>query len=397
MTPKRFLFIIARGDSFGGSSKHVRDLAARLEKDGHRARILVGGDESMEVPRRFAARGVDYRCVSSLERSIHLVRDFRALGALRREIRVFGPDLVSTHSSKGGAIGRLACAGLGIPVLYTPHCWSFVEGFPGARLFRLIERGLAPLTTKIVAVSKDERRFGLSRGVGRPGQTVVVHNGIEDYFGCVRESNAPGGPVRIVMVGRFEEQKDQPLLLRALGRLRDLGWRLTLVGDGPLKDACRELAENLGIPDRVEFAGYSDRVEDFLKEADLFVLITHWEGFPRSILEAMRAGLPVIATDVGGCRESVKDGNNGLLVPRGDLDALAGALRSLLADDSLREAMGERGRERFAGLFTFEHMYRNYRRLYASLLAAVPEKETAAAPDRAIPRPVDSVMKSSLR
>ncbi len=356
-------------------------MAKRLGDDGHQVRVLVGGTPDMEVPRRFADKGLDFRCIRSMGREIHPWKDLRALLAIRREIRRFKPDLLSTHASKAGALGRFACLGKGVPALYTPHCWSFVDGFPKARFYRRLEGFLARMTSKIVAVCDDEREFGLRRGVGRGEQTVTVHNGVNDLPGATtRDPDGGGGEVRLVMVGRFERQKDQPLLLRALAGVADLPWAMTFVGDGPDRAGCVALAEELGIDGRVTFAGYCDRVESHVAGCDVFALVSNWEGFPRSILEAMRSGVPVIASDVGGCRESVLDGQTGRVVPKGAQGELEGALRELLSDRAKRERMGRRGRERYLERFTFDAMYRKYCELYASLVSGAGDRVGAAAP-----------------
>jgi glycosyltransferase involved in cell wall biosynthesis len=365
----RIAYVIARGDAFGGSSLHVRDLARRLTDDGHVVRIFVGGTQDMEVPKRLAAKDLDFQCISEMGRAISPGRDLKALLALRKKIRQFSPHLVSTHSSKAGVLGRLACAGMRLPVIYTPHCWSFAEGFPNASVYRWVERCLAPLATRIITVCEQERQFGLSRGVGSSTKTICIHNGVTEIDGnsSGHDDRPTDQAPRILMVARFEGQKDQKLLLQSLGDNRDLDWRLTLVGDGPLKEACEEVAGQCGIASRVEFAGYSNCVEAHLDRADIFALITHWEGFPRSILEAMRAELPVIVSDVGGCSESVSEGATGRVVRHGDRKHLAGALRELISDREQRLEMGIRARETYAEKFTFEIMYEKYLGLYRTL------------------------------
>ena len=365
----KIAFISARGDAFGGASLHVCDMALRLMNDGHRVKVFVGGTPDMEVPRRLAARSLDFECIPHMGRAISVKNDVMAMRTLRRKIKGFSPDLVSMHASKAGALGRLACVGLGVPLLYTPHCWSFVEGFPKANLYLWIERLLAPLTTRIITVCEQERHFGLKCGVGKAATTVCIHNGVVD-FGCAAAESTSQDPrivPHILMVGRFEEQKDHVLLLQALADNYDLDWRLTLVGDGPSRAHCEDVARNLNIASHVTFAGYSDRVEEHLSRSDIFALITHWEGFPRSILEAMRAGLPVIVSDVGGCGESVSDGKTGRVVPHGDRKELAAALRKLITNCELRRKMGARALEQYRSGFTFEIMYQKYVELYRSI------------------------------
>lgn len=368
----RLLFVVARGDAFGGSSLHVLELADRLRGAGYQTRVVVGGEPHMEVPRRFAARGIDFQCLPSMRREMHPGRDLKAVSGIRREIRRFAPDLVSFHSSKAGGVGRMAALGLGIPCLYTPHCWAFVDGFPRARVYRTLERLLAPVVSRIIAVSEDERTYGLRKGVGRPEQVTTIHNGVRDCFstGCAPRERKEGEPVRIVMVGRFEPQKNHELLIRSLARLERLPWTLTLVGEGPLRPRVEELVRKTRLADRVEFAGYTDEVEEVLARHDLFVLTSNWEGFPRSILEAMSASLPVVASDVGGCREAVVNGETGFIVPPNDADALDRALGELLGDPEKLARMGRIARERYLAEFTLEGMVERYLDLYDSVLAS---------------------------
>ena len=124
----------------------------------------------------------------------------------------------------------------------------------------------------------------------------------------------------LTMVARFEPQKDHPSLLKALARLRNHAWRLELIGEGPLLERTRDLARSLGIADRVEFLGQRSDVAERLATSQVYVLSSNWEGFPRSILEAMRAGLPVVASDVAGVSEAVVDGVTGYVVPRGETE-----------------------------------------------------------------------------
>jgi len=367
----RLLYVIARGDAFGGSSLHVMDMATRLREDGHEVRILVGGEPGMEVPERFRERGLDFVCLPELRREVRPLADLRAAWAIRSAVRAFRPDLVSLHASKAGALGRIATLAMDVPVLYTPHCWSFVDGFPKARLYRWLERCLAPLATVIFTVCEDEKRYGLRRGVGREEQVVTIHNGVRKASLAKRSGrDGPDGrTVRILMVGRFEEQKNQRLLIDSLAGLGQLDWSLTLVGEGPYRADCERRAQDLGIADRVDFAGYSDRVASYLASHDVFALITNWEGFPRSILEAMAAGLPAVVSDVGGNREAVDDGVTGRVLHSADPAQLAAIWRWLLADPGRLRAMGEAARERFERRFTFETMYEKYLLQYGALVS----------------------------
>lgn len=361
----KLLFVITRADAVGGASIHIRDMASRLQAEGHQTLVAIGG--TGPVTEALTEAGVAFVVCSGLCRAIRPWQDLRAVIQLGWVVFKFNPDLISTHTSKAGAVGRLVGSLTKTKVIYTPHCWSFVDGFPRAKWYLAAEKLLAPLSDVIVCVSRDERDEGNSRMVGRRFQFLVIHNGMmEASDSSIAE---PGkSPVRLVMVGRFEEQKDHETLIRALAFLTEWNWKLELVGDGPHLSRIRKLVVELGLDGRVEFSGYSKRVADCLGRSQVFLLITNWEGFPRSTLEALRAGLPVIATDVGGTREAVLDGWNGFLIPRGDQGTLRKALLRLFNEPALREDMGSRSLESFNRSFTFDHMFSKYRQLYDSLI-----------------------------
>ena len=373
----KIVYIVTRADEIGGVQIHVRDLGAALLARGHEVQILAGSGTAL--PEQLAARGVPFCEVPDLVRPIAPLSDLRAILQLRRQLRELGPDLVSTHSSKAGWLGRVAGRGLGIPILFTAHGWAFTEGVPGLqrRLYALAERLAAPFADHIVTVSDYDRRLALAYRVAPAAKLTRVHNGILDLADPPRDGPAPdpSRPPRLVMVGRFSEQKDQDTLLRALARLSDLPWSLDLVGGGPREPEVQALAAELGLAPRVRFLGVRDDVDRILTGADLFALISRWEGLPRSILEAMRNALPVVACDVGGVAEAVSEGETGFVVPPGDVDRLVARLRPLLGDPELRRRMGAAGRRRFEAGFRFEQMLDNTLAIYERMLAeAAPRR-----------------------
>jgi len=195
----------------------------------------------------------------------------------------------------------------------------------------------------------------------------VVYNGVRDIPEALRAD--PGAsPVRIVCVARFEAPKDHAALLRAMGRLRGLDWELELVGDGPLESASRALAASLGIASRVRFAGYRPDVAAVLGGAQVFVLSSRSEALPRSVLEAMRAGLPVVATNAGGLPEMIEDGVNGMLTPRGSEEALAAALASLIENGGLRLRLGASAHATYEKRFRLEFMIEKTAAIYKKVI-----------------------------
>ncbi len=360
----RILFILTRGDAVGGASIHVRDMSVRLMQDGHSVHVIVGHGDL--VPNLLNEANISFTHLTSMGRSVSPVNDLLALLKISRITSSFHPDLISAHTAKAGALGRLVGRLFAIPTIYTPHCWSFVDEFPNAKLYLTIERCLKHTTDQIIAVSEHERLLGTESGVCNHKNSLTIHNGMPDLPPPFAEPSKP--TPNIIMVARIDDQKDHTTLLHALNKIKDLNWSATFVGDGPLKNEIETLADHLKLKQRVSFLGYSKEINAELNKAQIFVLSTRWESFPRSILEAMRQNLPIIATNTGGCAESVKDNHNGFIVSVKDQNALANKLSVLIQDPLLREQMGNASRKRYLDKFHFDIMYRNYETLYKSLI-----------------------------
>jgi glycosyltransferase involved in cell wall biosynthesis len=353
--PWRIAQVITRSDTIGGAHVHVRDLCLALRQRGHDVTVLVGGNGPFVE--ELARCGLPFRALPALVRRIHPWHDAAAVLQLRRVLRELRPDLVSTHSSKAGWLGRLAARSLGIPVTYTAHGWAFTPaaGSDGSRLYRIAERMAAPFASRIITVSRFDENLARQHRIGRRGQVITVHNGVVDIAPSMR-SSPEKDPPRIVMIARLDAQKDHDTLLRALAQLARLDWTLELLGDGPGESACRELARKLGIEGRIQFSGLQGDVAQRLARSQVLVLFSNYEGLPLSILEGMRAGLPVVASAVGGVSECVQDGGTGILVPPRDVPAGRAALERLLSSPVLRKEMGEAGRTRYEELFTLDRM-----------------------------------------
>jgi len=351
----RIAYVITRADDLGGSQIHVRDVAAALQRNGDQVTVFAGRQGVLAQQLRDLA--VPYVEIDELARELEPLRDARGLGQLRSALRAFHPDLVSAHCAKAGVLARLAATSLGVPALFTAHGWAFSEGVPPPQraLYGWMERSVAPLSHRVIVVCDADRRTALRDRIASPRKLRLVYNGVSDVDAGLR-ARPESSPIRLVTIARLTEQKDHATLLRALAQVRDLDWHLDQIGDGPLRKDVQKLAGELGLADRLSFLGLRTDVAQVLGRAQIYLLISNWEGFPRSILEGMRAGLPVIASDVGGVRESVQDGTTGFVVAPSDVRALADRLRRLIASPSLRARMGKAGRLRYERRFTFERM-----------------------------------------
>jgi glycosyltransferase involved in cell wall biosynthesis len=341
------LYLITRAE-MGGSQTHLLEL---LRGFRHEFRLSLATGEEGFLTEAARSLGVETFVLPNLVQPLDPLRDVKALKEVIQILQRIRPDLIHCHTSKAGIVGRAAARAVGVPAVFTAHTWSFANGT--SRMWKLIgtpsERLAARFTTKIIAVSDSNRDLAIKQKVAPEYKIVTVHNGIPDT-GCRARPDRAGVP-RIVMVARFAPQKNQQQLLSALADV-DLPFRLTFVGDGPTRGAIEQQAGELGLIPRVEFLGVRRDTDQILAASDLFVLATNWEGFPITILEAMRAGLPVIATDVDGVREAVFDGETGYLVPRGDTQSLREKLVLVLNNGKLRAKLGAAGRAIYEREFT---------------------------------------------
>lgn len=366
----KILYVITRSDVVGGASVHLLDLAEGVKSLGHQVLILVGGggifvDFAKE-------RGLNVRPLRHLVRKISPIKDILALSEILRVIVDFEPDVVHLHSSKAGVLGRLAARIRGVPAVFTVHGWAFTDGVSSAAKFFYtgIERCLARISSQIILVSNFDRDLALRCGVGVPDLLLTIHNGVVDL--SPNELKKELGPrVRLIMVARFDEQKDHLLLVRALASIKDLPWELEFVGDGPLQAQCRQLVAQLGLARRVAFSGFCNDVHCRIAESDVLVLSSKWEGLPLTIIEAMRGGLPVVASNVGGVSELVLDGVTGFLAKRNDEAAMTTSLRAVLEAEDRRNSMGVAARLRYEQNFSFEKMRDKTMAVYQAVLPEV--------------------------
>jgi glycosyltransferase involved in cell wall biosynthesis len=349
----RVLHIITRLD-VGGSTENTVISATRMPR-GEFASALISGRTAAPPPRLaeiLRAANVRWFEVPSLLRPVRIPRDGWALWRLWRLIRALRPDIVHAHSSKAGFLGRLAARLAGVPhILYTPHGHVFQGYFSPAatRAFVCLERLAARWTDRIITLTDAEADQHRALGIGHAKQFVTIPSGID------LDAVAAAAPTRVVpdgrvigTVARLVPIKGHQHLLDAAPRTLEQfpETRFVLVGDGEMRPALEARARALGVADRVIFTGYREDVPSLLAGMDIVVLPSLNEGMGRVLVMAMALGKPIVATRVGGVPELLLDGAAGRLVPPGDSDALAGALRDLLLDPARTTALGEAGRRR---------------------------------------------------
>lgn len=357
MTRADVFYLITKSER-GGAQSHLAELLS-----GFRGRLEMALGVGTEGPLTEHAErlGIPVTVIPELVGPVSPRRDPAAWRRIRKQLAEDRPRLLHCHSSKAGTLGRLAAAGLDIPALFTAHGWAFTEGASPVRraLALIVERFLAHRSARLITVSAYDRDLALRYRVAERERMTVIRNGITDTGFPVStvtgEKKSRSGPLQAIMVARFAPPKRQVALIKALAGVEH-PVALTLVGDGPERREAERLAARAPSRHEIRFAGERDDVPELLARHDLFVLCSRYEGLPVSILEAMRAGLPVVASDVGAISECVEPGETGLLVPGGDRHALAAAIGRLAADASQRKSMGERGRALFLERFTAGRM-----------------------------------------
>ena len=357
---KRSLLYIITKSELGGAQSHVRELIEAFHKD-YTIHLAVG---QVGVLTESVAHLALIHVLPALTRNISLFNDSAALVQCVSLIQKIQPSLIHTHSSKAGLIGRLAGQICGVPTLFTAHGWGFTPNTPKVRraIALIAEKALARMTTRVVCVSEDDRQLALRKGVATQQTLTTIRYGIPNQSVAIADPSL--NPPRLIMVARFNEQKDQATLLKAIALLKDESFSVDFVGSGESMADCQSLADSLGLSNRVSFLGDRRDVSELLARSQVFVLSTHYEGLPISILEAMRSGLPVVATAVNGVPEEVVHGQTGLVIPHEDVSALAEALRSMIGDPQMRAAMGRAGREKFLREFTLETMTDQLKKIY---------------------------------
>ena len=336
--------------TIGGTRRHLRDLATGLAARGMRVHVAYSVGRDPDFARDvvlFKECGIGCTEIP-MRRGLSPFHDLAAVVRLRRLIRRLRPAALHLHSTKAGLVGRLAAIGTGVRVLYSPHCFAFEMDSLLRPLYRLAERALAPLTDILVAVCESEA--AAARAVGyRPGRIRVVHNGVE--ASPPTPANRKDGS--IAFIGRNCRQKGVDVMLEAFKRLKRIqpDARLTVMSD--LDDGLRAAFASAGA-EVLPFGTASDAAA-LLFRASILAMPSRWEAFPYLMLEALAAGVAVVASDVGGVGECITDHENGLLVPPNDPGELAMALQELLVSDQLRRRLAAAGAQS-AARFTLSAM-----------------------------------------
>ena len=383
--PVRVLRVIARLN-MGGPAKHVGLLSGRRMNELGYETILVHGslapgeDPLLDVAEQ---EGAQMMYVPDLKPPINPVSDLKALVKLVAVVRKFRPDVVHTHTAKGGFLGRAAALGVWPrPIVVHTYHGHVLEGYfsrAKTAVYRTLERAAAKVSDLLIGVSQATVDDLVRLRVSAPEKFKVVPLGLDlDRFAEIdpvpdlevrRQIGIDDGGLLFVYVGRIAPIKRLDVLLSAVGMARrdgaDIG--LAIVGDGEARSELEELSRQLGIESSVHFLGYRSDLERINAAADAVVLSSDNEGTPVCLIEAAASARPVVTTDVGGVRDVVTD-RTGIVVPANDPAALSEGMVTLARDADLRSEMGSQARQHALSSFSADRLVRDIDGVYKDLI-----------------------------
>ncbi|MEI6287001.1 MAG: glycosyltransferase family 4 protein [Bacillota bacterium] len=361
----KICYIITTSE-FGGATKNLYYLAKYFAKQ-HEVHVIAG--DRLWLADEAEAAGYTFHQIPSIIKPIAPGKDILAIFATTRLFKKIQPDIVHCHSSKTGLIGRVSAKLLNITTVFTAHGWATLKSYGRLKtlVYLVIEKFAAHLTDCMVCIATSDML--LAKKLFACKRFELVYNGIPDSQYLVTKRNR-SQPLKLCMVARFKHPKTPDVVVAALEQLQAQGitMQLTLIGIGPDIEQMKTMFSKSAVANQIIFFGETGAVEQELLHYDVFVLSTKWEGLPISIIEAMRAGLPVIASCVGGNPDLVIDGVTGYLFESGAVGQLANLLKTINADRNLLQQLGDCGRRRYQELFSEKTMLDKTEQIYQTVL-----------------------------
>ncbi|HAR54669.1 TPA: hypothetical protein DCR79_00030 [Patescibacteria group bacterium] len=373
MAKKKISITYVIGDSsLTGAPRHLLSLVTGLDPKEFSVSVIL--------PQGPLAAELNNHRITTFLVPMRSRSDVAAVNAIRKLLIKYDPDIMHAHGQRAGLLARLAVKDLPIKVVYTEHTWTkeFKLDNPllhwaHIRSMRMLDK----ITHKTIAVSKAVADFLLSAHITKPDKIQVIYNGIEllsdkplhSEFELLRKYSLGLKDVVIGTIGSMNIQKDTASLIKAMPRVlkRFPNAKLVIVGSGPLQKYLQRLTQKLKVAEAVVFTGVINNVADILKTFSVFVLCSKSEAFGISILEAMKAHVPIVATKVGGIPEIITSNRNGLLVSPGDSKQLASTIMKLLNDKKLQKKLAVGGYDTLQK-FTTTTMVRETEKLYKQLV-----------------------------
>ncbi len=370
----------------GGAQENTLLTCEGLHDRGHDVLLLAGPDTGPEGSLRDRATRYGYRtaAIDSMHRAIRPWSEWRAARELRRAYDKFNPDIIHTHSSKAGILGRFAARSLpNCAIVHTIHGMCFNRTQPAwvRRIYAGLEQHAAGYTSRIVSVADAITDQAVAAGIAPRDRFTTIHSGMqtewftpdEDKRRAARQKwRAHDEHIVVGTVARLFRNKGYEQLIPAMAHAaaKDERLRFVWIGDGADRHSYLHQLSREGIRDRVTLTGLlpPDEVADSMQGFDMLVHCSQWEGLPRTVVQALLLEIPAVSFDIDGAPEVVIDGETGKLVPLNDIPALSAAMLHLASNPQDGRSMGRAGRERCLSMFNHHHMVDQLESLYSDLL-----------------------------
>ena len=369
----------------GGAQQNTMETCSFLDGNRFDPEIISGPDTGSEgeIISEVKKRGVPLTIIPELVRELDLAKDFIALKKMISYFKAEKPHIVHTHSSKAGILGRWAARIARVPVIiHTVHGWGHhnYQNIFVRRLFVLLERATEKITDKLIVVSDLNAEKGLKDNIGTEDKYTTIHSSIklDDFIEHKGDTIAlkkqiglnPEFPV-VGTVGRLSPQKNPLDFVRVAAAVKKQipNVQFLFVGDGPLRPETEAFIKELGVSEDIFLPGLRKDIPELLSCMDIFILTSLWEGLPRVIPQAMASRLPVVANGVDGVNEVIDEGENGFIIPPGNVSLMTEKVVKLLSDHSLRIDMGTKGQKKAVQEFSLQKMVDKIQCLYDEVLA----------------------------
>lgn len=368
MTGKiKILYILTKSD-LGGVSKYLLEIINHLSGNIEPYFVMSSpGYFSEELEKLGFKENIFFVPMTNsiVNLPLHIKSNIQTLNIIRK----IKPDLIHCNSTTGGIIGRICGTLTFKPVIFTAHGWAFTDGISKAKqkFYKCLETFLAFFTKKIICVSDYDNKLAIKVMPVFRNKLDTIHNGLSDIETIYRKEKFSDNKLKLVMISRFCPQKDPYTLINAVGELGISNVELDLYGYGEDLPVVLDTIQKYG-GENIKYKGEISNVTPILKNYDVYCLISNWEGLPIGIIEALRAGLPVIVSDVGGCAEEVVDGENGFLIQKNNKEQLKEKLKFLYENKYLLPEFSKKSRQLYETEFTADKMCKRTFNLYKDVL-----------------------------
>ena len=355
---KKILYIVTKSD-LGGVTKYLLEIVTHLPQDYEPYFIMSNeGYFSEELKKLGLEKNVFFVPMTNsiLDIAQHIKSNLETLKIIYK----IKPDVIHCNSTTGGIVGRICGALSFTPVIFTAHGWAFTDGISKGkqRFYKILETLLACITKKIICVSEYDRQIALKVRPFFKNKLITIHNGISDIPDEFKKKEFSKDKLKIVMISRFCPQKDPYTLINAVNQLNKEGLNveLDLYGYGEELDKVVSIIKGTNCSN-IQYKGEISDVTPILKDYDIYALISNWEGLPIGIIEAMRAGLPILVSNVGGNSECVN--GNGYIVKRQDITDCRKQIKKLYDEKEKIVELSQNSRELYYAEFSVNQMFKN--------------------------------------